>query len=230
MSSRKEFLAAGSLFALLPSPVAGTKKAKPAPASQPKLTFSFDRNRFQKILFKPARHKQCFGATSIQGGDVLEAMNNSIEAYDDFLAEGRGAMQAVAVLYHGASIAMAMSDTIWNELLIPSLSRLPSNVTSDIGSVKRNAGNPYLRSTTSDPQDVSIESLAAKGSSFFVCHNALIGFSYMLSQAAKIGLRIAHRRLLAGIVPQALVVPAGVMAINAAQEARFTYIQASLSV
>jgi intracellular sulfur oxidation DsrE/DsrF family protein len=33
---------------------------------------------------------------------------------------------------------------------------------------------------------------------------------------------------MAGIVPGALVVPAGVMAINACQEAKFTYIQSSV--
>jgi hypothetical protein len=37
-----------------------------------------------------------------------------------------------------------------------------------------------------------------------------------------------HRRLMSSIVPSALVVPAGVMAINACQEAKFTYIQSSL--
>jgi hypothetical protein len=37
-----------------------------------------------------------------------------------------------------------------------------------------------------------------------------------------------HAAILAGILPGALVVPAGVMAINACQEAKFTYIQSSL--
>lgn len=225
MTSRKDFLAATSLLALAPVLAdAATPAPKPKSSPQPALTFDFDRSGFEQILAKPAKHKQCFGAMKLAGGGVLEAMNNSIDAYDVFLKEGAGAMQAVAVLYHGSSISLAMSDSVWNELLIPALPHAPGSVKKDMGSVKPGAGNPYLRSARKDPNDVSVESLTAKGSTFFVCHNAIAGFSELVAQALKMPLASAHRRIMAGIVPGALVVPAGVMAVNACQEARFTYI------
>jgi intracellular sulfur oxidation DsrE/DsrF family protein len=238
LTTRKDFLAASSLFALAPAAAgAATPSPSPSPrasAKRPPLTFTFDRSRFDEILAKPAKHKQCFAATSIEDGGVMFAMNNSIDAYENFLKEGAGAMQAVAVLYHGPSIFMAMNDAAWNEILTPFFknnvfrSSLPPDHRKDFTSLKLGKGNPFLHSETKDPDDVSIERLASKGSSFFVCHNALAGWSHGISRTLKMSAQDVHRRLMSSIVPSALVVPAGVMAINACQEAKFTYIQSSL--
>ncbi len=219
MTTRKEFIAAGSLFALAP--------AHANAAAKPGLTFKFDQARFDRILTKPAKHKQCFGVTKIEGGDVLEQMNNSIQAYREYLGEGPGALQTVAVLYHGAAIAMAMSDSVWNQVLIPSLPKAPAEIRVQFGHAKPGKGNPFLRSASADSQDLSVERLGAQGASFFVCHNAIVGFSELAASALQRSKSEVHAAILAGIVTHALVVPAGVMAINACQEAKFTYIQTS---
>lgn len=227
MTSRKNFLAASALFALTPAVSdAAPAASKPASAAQPKLTFEFDRARFEQMLAKPAAHKQCFGATSIENAAVLYNMSNSIDAYETYLKEGAGAMHAVAVLYHGVSIALAMNDAVWNEYLIPTLSHTPEHIRKDVANAKPGKGNPYLHSASKD--DVSVEYLVAKGANFFVCHNALAGFAGIVSDAVKQPRQKVHDALMAGIVPGALVVPAGVMAINACQEAKFTYIQSTL--
>ncbi|HEY8314532.1 MAG TPA: hypothetical protein VIG51_10210 [Candidatus Baltobacteraceae bacterium] len=231
MTTRKDFLATSSLLAVAPALAqAATPSPAPSAAAKPsahELTFAFDRARFDQILARPAKHKQCFGSTNIEGGDVLGAMDNSINAYVRYFSESPGTMQTVAVLYHGSAIAMAMSDSAWNELLIPSLKHFPS-IAKDVPNAKRGKGNPYLHTTTNDPQDVSVESLVKKGASFLVCHNAIVGFSYGVAEALKESPAKAHAAILAAIVPGALVVPAGVMAINACQEAKFTYIQSTL--
>lgn len=217
MGSRKDFLAVSSLFALTP---ALADAASPPPKSESgALTFEFDQRRFNEILNKPAKHKQCFGATKIAGGDVLEGMTNSLNAYEQFLKEGPGALQAVAVLYHGLSICLAMNDAIWNELLVPALKFAPESIRKDIGTAKPGSGNPYRD---------DFQALVQRGSSFFVCHNAIAGFSELLAGALKQPQANLHARLMAGLLPGALAVPAGVMAVNACQEAKFTYIQSSL--
>lgn len=218
MSTRKDFLAAGSLYALTPALADASPTPKPKTAAPPELTFSFDQERFNAILAKNARHKQCFGVTKIADGAALEGMNNSMNAYADYLKEGAGALQAVAVLYHGPSIALAMSDAIWNEYLIPGLSAAPAFIRADIGSAKRGQGNPYKG---------QVAELVGKGASFFVCHNAIAGVSDLTASALKTSAQKVHAAILAGILPGGLVVPAGVMAINACQEAKFTYISAS---
>lgn len=220
MASRKDFLAASSLFALTP---ALADAASPAPkqktSADPELTFDFDKRRFDEILGKQAKHKQCFGATKLSGGDVLAGMTNSLNAYEQFLKEGPGALQAVAVLYHGASIALALSDAVWTQLLVPSLKSAPESIRKDVGTAKPGSGNPYRD---------EMRALVKRGCSFFVCHNAIAGFSELVAGAVKQTPQQVHERIMAGLLPGALAVPAGVMAVNACQEAKFTYIQSSL--
>ncbi len=213
MSTRKDFLTTVAAAAATPA-VTARPIPTTAPAT-PELTFQFDQTRFNEILAKNAKHKQCFGIMKLSGGAPLEGMDNSIRAYDDFLKEGPGSMQAVAVLYHGPSVGFAMDDDIWNDYLIPGLSHAPAHIREDVGTIKRGRGNPFKS---------EVRDLVNKGSSFFVCHNAIAGFSELLAGALKTDVRKTHAALMAGILPGAMVVPAGVMAINACQEAKFTYI------
>ena len=226
MSTRQDFLT--TVVAAVVAPTARpvptpihveNKKPKvmcPGKSDEPaKFTFDFDQTRFSEILAKSAQHRQCFGIMKLNDGTPLESMDNSIQAYEDFLKEGPGAMHAVAVLYHGASIGFAMNDTVWNEYLIPGLPQAPTVIRQDVGTVKRGRGNPFKD---------EVGRLAAKGASFFVCHNAIAGFSQIVAATLKADPQKVHAGIMAGILPGAQVVPAGVMAINACQEAKFTYI------
>ena len=218
MSTRKHFLAAGSLFALTPAVAqAAAPTAKPKATAEPQLTFQFDQTRFNEILSKSAKHKQCFGITKLNDGAPLEGMMNSIEAYNDFLKEGPDALQAAGVLYHGAAVAFAMNDAVWNEYLIPAAQHMPAVLRQDFGSLKPGRGNTYKD---------QVRELVAKGASFFVCHNAIVGVSGFVASTLKTSPQKVHAAIMAAILPGALVVPAGVMAINACQEAKFTYISA----
>lgn len=218
MNTRKDFLLASSLFALAPG-VAGAASPPAKPAKTPELRFDFDRARFDQMLARPAKHKQCFGATKIDGGNVMDGMANTMNAYEQYLGEAPGSVHTVAVLYHGAAIALAMSDGVWNDLLLPSLKSVPPKLKAEFGEAKPGKGNPYAK---------QLAGMVARGSSFFVCHNAIAGFAGLAADALKQPAQKVHDAIMAGIVPGALVVPAGVMAVNACQEAKFTYIQASL--
>src|SRR5579884_3661386 len=107
MTTRKSFLASASLFTLS----AGIAAADtPAPAVSPapaKDSYSFDQTRFAAMLARPAKHKQCFGATKLNNGDVLDGMQNTIDAYVRYLHEAGSDTHVAAVLYHGASIGLA---------------------------------------------------------------------------------------------------------------------------
>lgn len=218
MTSRKDFLTAGTLVALTPS-LARAAEPPAATGSADELTFAFDRAKFRQILEQPAKHKQCFGSTKIEKGTVLDGMQNSMNAYERYLNEGPHALQAVAVLYHGAAIAMAMTDGIWNGMLAPVVKDAPPEIRSDLGEVAARAGNPYKD---------RVAELVRRGASFFVCHNAIAGFAGLLAGALKRPAEQIHAELMNGLLPGALAVPAGVMAINACQEAKFTYIQSTL--
>lgn len=219
MNTRKDFLVATSLFAVAPA-VADAASPSPKPANEPPaLRFKFDETRFNEILAKPAKHKQCFGATKIDDANVVNGMANTINAYEQYLGEAPGSVQTAGVLYHGAAIALAMNDTIWNEMLFPSLKSMWPSVKEQFAGLAAGKGNPYKG---------DVAGIVSRGASFFVCHNAIAGFAGVVAGAIKEPLEAVHDKIVAGVLPGCLVVPAGVMAINACQEAKFTYIQSSL--
>ncbi|HEY9084391.1 MAG TPA: hypothetical protein VIN40_00410 [Candidatus Tyrphobacter sp.] len=225
--TRKQLLEAGASAAMISSVAAATPRSG-ASGSIPR--FRFDRARFAEILARPAQHRQCCASAKIAGGVVFDAMLATLYAYEYDLGGGAGTVHEVAVLYHPAGAMLGLGDAVWNDLLIPALPRsayLRSNLE---GAHAAGKGNPYLHRArrTAIEDDASIEALASRGCHFFVCNNALDGLSGMLAQALHRSAGDVYARLLGGLVPGAMAVPAGVMAINACQEARFTYLQASL--
>lgn len=226
MPNRKDFMGAAAMFASAPLIGAASPSPQPPP-EHPVPMYDFDETQFNAILAKPALHRQCFGATKLAGGSVLDGMFNSMRAYEQYLHEASGSMHAVAVLYHGTSIGLAMNDAIWDKYLTPFIKNGPQSIRDEFKDETLGKGNPYLHADKSDPDDNSVETLVGRGSSFFVCHNALAGFTGALSHALKKPYDTVYNALMNGVVPGALVVPAGVMAVNACQEAHFTYISAS---
>lgn len=96
--------------------------------------------------------------------------------------------------------------------------------------LKAGSGNPYLHTARSrSPEyDASIEALVLRRASFFICNNAVLGMANDIATALGKHPADVYKQLVASTVPGSLLVPAGVMAINACQEAHFTYIQATL--
>lgn len=217
MNTRKDFLITSSVFALAPAIAAASPSTKPAKSDE--LRFDFDRSRFNEMLAKPAKHKQCFGATKIEDGSVMNGMSNTMNAYEQYLGEAPGSVHTAAVLYHGAAIALALNDAVWNDVLLPTVKNALPDLKDQFKDARPGKGNPYAK---------QFAGMVARGSSFFVCHNAIAGFAQMAGGALKRPAENVHAAIMAGILPGALVVPAGVMAINACQEAKFTYIQSSL--
>ncbi len=228
--SRKQLLAAGVGIAIVPA-AAGCATVVPARAAGDP-AFHFDEEGFNAILARPARHRQAFASTKIAKGTVLDEMVASMYAYEVTLGLGPGALHAVAVFYHGSAIALALGDTVWNELLIPALPHMPATWRADFGDAGAAAGrgNPFLRRSRAQAlqDDASLEALASRGCHFFVCNNALSGAADLVARWLHRTEADVYQRFLRGLVPGAMPVPAGVMAVNACQEAHFTYLQTTL--
>ncbi len=231
--SRKQLLAAGAGAALFPGALGCAVPPQVNRDSGPSSTaFHFDEARFNQILAKPAQHRQCCASARIASGIVLDAMTATMYAYEFDLGEGPGTVHEVGVLYHPAGAMLGLNDAVWNELLVPATPRLSSHLHSELtmAGAKAHGGNPYLHrhKNTRLEDDMSIEALVSRGCDFFVCNNALLGLADGLAEALHEQSAELHARLLANLVHGAMAVPAGVMAINACQEAHFTYLQASL--
>ncbi len=229
MTTRKDFLVAGTLAAAIPGTALAASPAALQHPKAPKL--DFDLEAFNALLGGAQAHKNLFTAVQIEGGEVLLAMRNTLGGYRDVGIDWSDVLP-VAVLYHGFSIFLAFDDFVWNRYVIPFSGKLKhGNGAAQIASVREfsPSGNPCLREQGGDG-DISIRSLVADaGARFFVCNNAALGTASMVAKALGKPFDAVYSDFAHHLVPNALMVPAGVWAIHAIQEQRFTLLQTSLA-
>lgn len=200
MQSRGVFLAASALTAAAAGLVAAPAAAGAA---------QFDRALFEARVRLPFPHRQAFASAQVADGAVLGFMYNSLNAYEGGFGEGPGTLHAAAVLYR-TGVALALDDDAWrSHALADVIRRSGDRVT------QTSPGNPFVRA----PQGWTFADLQRRNASFFVCQNALTD----LARRAETSLD----ELKAHLLPGMMVVPAGVAAINALQEERFTLFVAS---
>jgi hypothetical protein len=228
LQTRLDFIAAGALSAL-------TAAATPSPKPTPEPSFPplhFDLAAFDAVLNAATTHRHLFASTKIDGGEVFSAMRNTLDAYAEIGIASHDVFP-VATLYHGGSVLLAFDDAMWNAYFIPLQKRAavnPNDYTKDFNTVydAKTRGNPCLHKTGSH-DDASIETLVADaGARFFVCNNATKGFAAHLAHRLTLQPAKVYDDLAAHLVPNAILVPAGVWAVHAIQERRFTLLQTSV--
>ncbi len=219
MPSRRTFIAAGAALAASGEALA----AAAAPEADPERAIvRFDLDALMARLNEPAKHKQVFASPRIADGDVLSYMRNSLEAYETGFNQGPGSLRVAAVFY-GRGVALAVDDAAWTKYAIADMMKKAGE---SIAHPER-GGNPYWHAPEGE---TSLETLAARGAIYMACNNALKGLAKRLAATAAgaPGQEDVYADLRAHLIPGAILVPAGVAAINAAQEARFTLFQATL--
>jgi hypothetical protein len=237
MQTRFDFLASGALAALTPAVAAAApaspSSATPAPSAKPSLPpFTFDMAAFDAALSTNAEHRHMFASTRAEGGLAFGQMRGVVDAYTE-IGIAATAVRPVAVLYHGVSVFLGFDDTIWNDYFIPLYAQKmlsSSEAAKDFESIydAKKRGNPCLHKTgTSD--DSSVEALVAlAGARFFVCDQATRGFSRLAARKLKHDPLDTYATFTAHLVPNAMLVPAGIWAVHAVQERRYTYMQCTL--
>lgn len=140
---------------------------------------------------------------------LFDEMNAALDAYEYALREGPGSLEVLAVLY-GEATPAAIAGNVWQTY------RLGPRLHADA------VQNPFA---------ARIEHLQNRGARFVVCNNSLRGLAIAVAngvpevqEPVDSVLQSMHANLLHGIT----TVPAGVQAIDAAQEAGYTYLPASL--
>jgi intracellular sulfur oxidation DsrE/DsrF family protein len=234
--SRRAFVAGAATVAALAAPaLAADAPAAPAAASPPPLpgdfydpvAYKFDARAFAAILDQPFPHRQVVAATSFgEGTAALAFMENTIKAYVDpiYFNAGPKSVHAAAVFYHGASVLLALDDAMW--------AKYPLGEHLQPAGAAAKPGEKIAR--TNENAATIAKLVGTYGASFFVCNNALSGiaasFVQTLAPAGTTPTRAQvialHDEFAAHFLPGVTLVPAGVAAINAAQEARFTYLRA----
>ncbi|MBV8584372.1 MAG: hypothetical protein JO241_10275 [Candidatus Eremiobacteraeota bacterium] len=236
MPTRLDFLTSGAIVALAPATVAAAPASSPSPAPTPSMPpLDFDMAAFDKALDTAStkHHRHMFASTKIEGGLAFGQMRGVLDAYRE-LGIPLSDVHTVAVLYHGGSVLLGFDDVMWTRYFIPLQPHAKKDMVEfakDFDTVydaQKTKGNPCLHKT-GDKDDSSIETLVAMvDARFFVCNNAAKGFAGFIAHKLKLDAVTVYRDLAAHLVPNAMLVPAGVWALGAVQERFYTYQQSTL--
>jgi intracellular sulfur oxidation DsrE/DsrF family protein len=209
MSSRAEFItsAAGVAIAVDTEAVERARLVRAGP---------YDFDAVARRLARPARHRQVFAVARVADGSVTSLLRHGLDAYELTRGEGPGALHPVAVFY-ARGVALGLDDAAWRTYGLADVVRRRGDALSP----QATGGNPFA---------VEFRELARRGCTFLVCDNALADWAAFLVTSGSVSDSVdrVHVGLRRSLLPTALLVPAGVAALNDAQEARFTFVQASL--
>jgi intracellular sulfur oxidation DsrE/DsrF family protein len=191
--------------------------------------FTFDRAAFQSVIEKPYAHRQLVAPASFSAATVaMSHFSNSIAAYADpnGFAGGVNSLHCVAVLYSGFSYNMVLDDAMYAKYQIGIFNDEEMRPNDE-------SMRAYWTSLKKNPMAEFLRPLIDEGVSFFVCNNALTSLALQIARrvASKGDAAVTreqvitiHDDLAKHFLPGTMLVPAGVAAVNAAQEARFTYL------
>jgi intracellular sulfur oxidation DsrE/DsrF family protein len=193
-----------------------------------RIPFSFDRAAFHALLEQPYPHRQIAAPASYAAATVAIAhFKNAREAFSDpdGFAAGPDTLHCVAVLYMGSSMLMAFNDAMYAKY---PLGAMADEETRPADRTYRD----YWSRLQQNPMGATLRPLLGAGVSLLACNNALVSLSIQIAKRiAPVGTDIArervveiHHDLAANFLPGTMLVPAGVGAMIAAQEALFTFL------
>ncbi len=182
----------------------------------------YDYDGMMAVLNDPRPHKQVFSAAAVivQKGAAFPAifahMQFAMNAYDFSLRGAPGRLVTLGVL-SGSTIVLALNDEAWRAY--------------DVGSrFDLAATNVYYHATSNldpaaspnDPQglyqDWSAQAVLRRGGKFMVCHNALAKFASGCAARTGSDPAAVLADLVRSLLPGFMLVPAGVLAVQLAQE------------
>ncbi len=219
--ARRGFLARLGLGAgVVGASVAGVSAAEPQAAAD--------------AAWKPARHSQddwydkipgvhrfVFDSSSPEGfGWALQFANNYFTANQDSYGLKDADLAVVIIARHRAT-EFAYTDSIWakygkeitghSEYMDPKTKEAP-------------VINPYLATGDGYPQSGKMNALIKKGVQFAVCGMSSRGISGRIAQATGGKTDEIFKEITANLIPNSHLVPAGVLAVNRAQEHGYSFI------
>lgn len=160
----------------------------------------------------PGDHRVFLDTDNTAGGTnalryALNIINAHVNAYD-----GKEQDMAIIICYRHASTTLAFNDAMWQKYgsSFARLSRLP---------VEEGAAAP-----DKNAQTATIADMAGRGVHFAVCDAATTMMSGFIAREAGLVAEDVHAELVANLIPNAHMVPAGVLALTRAQEHGYSFL------
>ena len=168
------------------------------------------------------KHRQFFDGVTVNDGFAFGYALNYLNANNSAYQLPDSSLTAVVGLRHFAS-TLAFTDAIWSKYKLGEFLKL-----TDPGTKQPLTRNMYYRPHDGELMlpEMSIDNLMKRGAIVTVCNVALSLFATMTSKGAGVTPEVAKQEWTAGVIPGVHIVPAGVLAVNRAQEKGCTYCSA----
>lgn len=165
------------------------------------------------------KHRQVFDAVSPNGGMSLIWAWVFMDAHEKTEHLSDADVNPVVVIRHEA-LPLALTDAVWSRYKLGEAFKI-----TDPATKAPSLRNPYYHPNPGELMlpGASIDALLARGVHFGVCNVALSVLSGMHAAAAGVSKEQAYKEWVAGVIPGITVVPAGVWAVNHAQEHGCSY-------
>jgi intracellular sulfur oxidation DsrE/DsrF family protein len=168
------------------------------------------------------KHKQFFDAVTINDGFALAFALNFLNANNQAYKLPDGSLTAVVGLRHFAA-PIGFVDEIWAKYKLGEFFKVVDPATK-----QPLTRNMYYHAHEGELplSGMSVDGLQSRGVIFTVCNVALTFFSMLTAKTAGVTPEVARKEWIAGMIPGTHLVPAGVLAVNRAQEKGCTYCSA----
>ncbi len=186
-----------------------------AQAQQPAAGFQPARHARDAWMDLPSTHRVFIDTDNMAGGTnalryAMNIMNSHVNAY-----EGKEADMAIVICYRHASTALGYNDAMWAKYG-------KSLVTTARMTLKDGEAPP-----SANPQMETIQQRADKGMHFAVCNSASTFIASVIARDTGQNQDAVLAELVANLVPNGHIVPAGVMAVTRAQEYGYSFLYSS---
>lgn len=165
------------------------------------------------------KHKQFFDAVSVNDGFPMGFAMNFLNMYNDAYKIPDANLSAVVGLRH-FSIPLGFTDDIWKRYKLGEFTKVMDPATKAPAT-----RNIYYKAHDGElmMSGMAIDKLQARGVGFTVCNMALTILSGLMASNAGVTADVAKKEWTAALIPGMALVPAGVIAVNRAQEKGCAY-------
>jgi hypothetical protein len=171
------------------------------------------------------RYKTAYDSPEIQNGAALAFAAAAGAGYKQALGTGPGDVTPVLILRHTASV-MVLEDAMWKRLALGESQKL-----KDPTSGEPALRNPFLNYTKGDRHTMvgaqaGLDVLMREGAVVLTCNNALMGVGRMLrTKETQLTPEQATAEVRKAVLPGVFVMPNGIFAVSAAQDAGCHYMR-----
>ncbi len=216
-------VASTTLLAGCASVVGGAPVAGSAATTAPAAATEWDMSWTKKL----GRYKTAYDSPEIQEGAVLSYAASALSGYKQALHTGEREFTPVLVLRHLAAV-MALDDAMWERLGLGESRKLKDPTTGE--AAKR---NPFLTYTAGDKNsytgaEATLTKLVDQGAVLLVCNRALgaVGRALRAKDATAYPTQeAAMAEMRRHVIPSAYLMPNGIFAVSAAQDAGCHYMR-----